>query len=268
MTIKDTKSNALWVALVLCLVCSVLVTVAAIGLRPTQQAAKLDDKRKNILRVVGLYEPGVDIDAAFAQITPKIVDLASGEWATDIDPARYDQYAAAKDPAQGGRVIPGDEDIAKIKFKPRYATVYALNHPDGTLKTVILPVHGYGLWSTMYGFLAVEADGNTVVGINFYQHGETPGLGGEVDNPKWKSLWLGKRIYDTQGQVALHLVKGGANSESPQFAHQVDALAGATLTSDGVSHLIEYWLSDAGFKPFLQHLQHESAAQAAVRTAG
>lgn len=264
MAIKDTKANALWVAFVLCLVCSMLVTAAAIALRPVQQAAKLDDKRKNILRVVDMYEPGASIDEAFKQITPKVVDLDSGEIAEQMNPATYDQYSAAKDPAQGGQLILGDADIAKIKYRPKYATVYFLYNDDGTPRTVILPISGYGLWSTLYGFLAVEADGNTVVGINFYQHAETPGLGGEVDNPAWKQLWVGKKIYNEQGEAALHLVKGGVNAEGPQASHQVDALAGATLTSNGVSNLVQYWLSDAGFKPFLQKLagQHTAATPA------
>ncbi|MEQ1438070.1 Na(+)-translocating NADH-quinone reductase subunit C [Fontimonas sp. SYSU GA230001] len=262
MAAKDTKAYALWVAFTLCLVCSVLVSAAAIALRPVQQTAKLDDKRKNILRVVDMYEPGMNIDEAFRKITPKVVDLDSGEINEAIDPAGYDQYAAAKDPAQGGKPIAGDDDIAKIKFRPRYATVYFLYNEDGSVRTVILPINGYGLWSTLYGFLAVQADGNTVVGINFYQHAETPGLGGEVDNPNWKRMWAGKSIYDANGQVALHLVKGGVNADSPDARFQVDALAGATLTSNGVGNLVKYWLSDAGFKPFLRNIARQHAAAA------
>lgn len=259
MAAKDSKAYALWVAFVLCLVCSVLVTGAAIALRPVQQAAKLDDKRKNILSVVGMYQPGIDLDEAFQKVTPKVVELDSGMVTNEIDPAGYDQYAAAKDPAMGS-VIPGDDDIAKIKYLPKYATVYFLYNEDGTPKTVILPINGYGLWSTLYGFLAVEGDGETVVGINFYQHAETPGLGGEVDNPNWKALWPGKKIYDDQGNVALHLVKGGVNPDSPNAPYQVDALAGATLTSNGVSNLVHFWLSDEGFKPFLDQLKQQHAA--------
>lgn len=265
MAIKDTKANALIVSGVLCFVCSLLVTAAAIALRPVQQASKLDDKRKNILRVVNMYEPGMNIDEAFKQITPKVVELDTGEIVDAVNPATYDQYSAAKDPAQGGQMILGSADIAKIKYRPKYATVYMLYNEDGTPRTMILPVSGYGLWSTLYGFLAVEADGNTVVGINFYQHAETPGLGGEVDNPNWKQLWAGKKIYDENGKVALGLVKGGVDPESENAEFKVDALAGATLTSNGVSNLVHYWLSEDGFKPFLERIaaQHASVAAAA-----
>jgi Na+-transporting NADH:ubiquinone oxidoreductase subunit C len=260
MAAKDSKAYALWVAFILCLVCSVLVTAAAIALRPLQQASKLDDKRKNILRVVGMYEPGTSIDEAFSRITPKVVELDSGTIAENVDPQTYDQYSAAKDPAQGGQLILGSADLAKIKFRPKYATVYFLYNEDGTPRTVILPISGYGLWSTLYGFLAVEADGNTIVGINFYQHSETPGLGGEVDNPAWKQQWVGKKVYGEDGEVALNMVKGGVNPEHPQAEHQIDALAGATLTSNGVENLLHYWLSDAGFKPFLERIRREHAA--------
>ena len=267
MAIKDTKANALIVAGVLCFVCSLLVTVAAIALRPVQQASKLDDKRKNILRVVNMYEPGMNIDEAFKQITPKVVELDTGAIVEDVDPATYDQYSAAKDPAQGGQMILGSADIAKIKYRPKYATVYMLYNDDGTPRTVILPVSGYGLWSTLYGFLAVESDGNTVVGINFYQHSETPGLGGEVDNPNWKQLWSGKKVYDEQGEVALRLGKGGVDPQAPDAEHKVDALAGATLTSDGVSNLVRYWMSEDGFKPFLERLATQHAGAAAAPSA-
>ncbi|MBI2384298.1 MAG: Na(+)-translocating NADH-quinone reductase subunit C [Gammaproteobacteria bacterium] len=250
---KESKGYVLGTAFVLCLVCSVFVSAAAIGLRPAQQQAKSDDKRKNILRVVGLWQPGVNIDEAFKQITPKVVDLASGEFVEGIDAAGYDQYKAAREPGHGV-ALTTEEDIASIKFKPRHATVYFVYNPDGSVKNVILPISGYGLWSTLYGFLALEANGNTVVGINFYQHGETPGLGGEVDNPKWKGLWPGKKVYDENGRVALRLVKGGVDPSAPGAAFKVDALAGATLTSNGVSNTVQYWLSDAGFKPFLSKL--------------
>jgi Na+-transporting NADH:ubiquinone oxidoreductase subunit C len=101
----------------------------------------------------------------------------------------------------------------------------------------------------MYAFLALEADGNTVSGISYYQHAETPGLGGEIGNPRWVAQWPEKKIYGSDGDVAFRLVRGGAPSDD---AYGVDALAGATLTSNGVTNTIRYWLSDAAYKPFLE----------------
>ena len=104
----------------------------------------------------------------------------------------------------------------------------------------------------MYGFLALEADGKTVRGINFYDQAETPGLGGEVVNPKWRAIWKGKKVYNEQGVPVLGLIKGNVDPSKPGSEYQVDGLAGATLTSQGVSNLIKYWLGQNGFGPFLE----------------
>ena len=126
---------------------------------------------------------------------------------------------------------------------------------DGELDTLVLPVRGYGLWSTLYGFLALQEDLNTVAGLGFYQHGETPGLGGEVDNPKWRSLWEGKKLYNEDGELAIQIVKGGVDPQSPNAKYRVDALAGATLTSNGVNNLLHFWLGENGFGPFIANLR-------------
>jgi len=157
---------------------------------------------------------------------------------------------AARDPELSVQ-LSREEDIASIRRKPRWAKVYLYKDETGELEAVVLPVWGYGLWSTMYGFLALAPDCNTVVGINFYEHGETPGLGGEIVNPNWRALWIGKKVYDEQGRVRLRLIKGGVKPNQPGAEYLVDALAGATLTSNGVTNLIRFWLGENGYKPFL-----------------
>ncbi len=150
-------------------------------------------------------------------------------------------------------MLPGDQDIAKLKRQEKYAKVYLVKK-DGKLDKVVLPIRGYGLWSTLWGFIAFESDGNTVAGLTFYEHAETPGLGGEVDNPRWKAQWPGKKVYDEKGQVRAKLVKGGVVKGSPDEPYAVDALAGATLTSRGVSNLVQYWLGEYGFKKYLERV--------------
>ena len=90
------------------------------------------------------------------------------------------------------------------------------------IESIILPMHGYGLWSTMYGFLAIEADGQTVKSINFYDQGETPGLGGEVVNPNWRALWKGKKVYSESGEVELGLIKGVVDTSKSGSEYDVD----------------------------------------------
>ena len=122
------------------------------------------------------------------------------------------------------------------------------------LDKVVIPIHGYGLWSTLYGFLALESDLQTISGITFYEHGETAGLGGEVDNPAWKSQWQGKTLYEA-GEVRLEVLKGTVNPASADAKYQVDGLSGATLTSRGVNNLISYWMGEDGFGPVLQDIR-------------
>lgn len=247
---NESFEKTLAVAFWLCLICAVLVSFAAVALKPLQESNKAADMKRNLLEVVGLWEDGLDLDQAFKRFEIRVVDLATGEFAEEIDPSTYDMRKAVKDPNLS-ESLPREKDIAQIKRKPNYATVYLLREDGGQVQAIILPVSGYGLWSTMYGFLALESDCNTVIGINFYDQGETPGLGGEVVNPDWRALWKGKKVYDESGAPVLRLVKGTVSPDQEGADHMVDGLAGATLTSNGVSNLIRFWLSEDGYKPFL-----------------
>ncbi|MGY6215036.1 Na(+)-translocating NADH-quinone reductase subunit C [Methylolobus aquaticus] len=268
---NDSFEKTIAVALGLCLVGAVLVSGSAVALKSLQESNKSKDEKVNILEVAGLKTEGVNVDEAFKQIEPKIIDLETGNPVDNIDAKTFDQRKAAKDPAMSV-TIPADEDIANIKRKAKYAKVYQVME-GGKIKALILPVNGYGLWSTMYGFIALEGDGETVIGLNLYDQAETPGLGGEVVNPKWKALWKGKKVYNLAkkdvhesnlsekgqtietGEVALGLVKGNVDPSKPGAEYQVDALAGATLTSRGVSNLIRYWMGKDGFGPYLAKIR-------------
>ena len=254
---NDDPRKIVVVAVVLCLVCSVVVSAAAISLRPLQEANKLQEKRRNILQVAGLMQPGADVDELFEQIDARIVDLRTGSLSDEVDPAVFDEREAVRDP-ELSMVIPPEQDIASIRRKSHFATVYLVKDEAGEVATVIIPVHGYGLWSTLYGYLAVKPDGRQVVGLQFYEHAETPGLGGEVDNPVWRAKWPDKLLYDEEGNVRVEVVKGAA-STGPDGVYQVDGLAGATLTSVGVSNLMRYWAGENGFGPFLKNLEQELA---------
>lgn len=248
---NDSKPKTLFVAISLCLVCSILVSAAAVALRPKQEANKVLDKRKNILQIGGLMQAGKSVNELFEGVEARVVDLDTGEYVDDVDPAVYDAREAAKDPAQS-RTLAAVEDIASIKRREQYATVYLVRDESGeAIERFILPVRGYGLWSTLHGFMALEGDGQTVSGFGFYEHAETPGLGGEVDNPNWRALWPGKQVYDDDGAVALQVMKGSVDPQAPGTEYQVDGLAGATLTSRGVSNLVQYWLGDSGFAKYL-----------------
>lgn len=251
---NDDPVKTVIVALILCLVCAVTVSVAAVALRPLQEQNRDLAFKQEVLAVAGLYDPKSDIDAQFKRIDVRMVELASGEYRADIDPNGYTAQTAARDPQTGIAIAPQD-DLARILRRSKYVPVYLVREGD-RLSKVILPVYGAGLWSTMYGLLALEADVDTVAGISFYQQAETAGLGAEVANPRWQAGWVGKRIYDEAGKVRFHVLKSSQGRDRAAADYYgVDALSGATLTSNGVTGLIQYWLGSEGFGPYLARLR-------------
>jgi Na+-transporting NADH:ubiquinone oxidoreductase subunit C len=254
---NDSPRKILFVALTMCLACSVVVSTAAVMLRPLQVENRALDFKRNILAVAGLLEAGGDINQLFEQIEARAVDLQTGEFIDTVDAATFDQRAAARD-ASLGKSIPADKDFARIRRRAKYANVYFVREGDG-VELLILPMHGSGLWSTMYGFLALKGDLTTVSGIKFYEHAETAGLGDQIENPAWRALWEGKLAFDEAGDLRLQVIKGRVDAGSLDARHQVDGLSGATLTANGVTNMIRYWLGEEGFGPFLANLREKGA---------
>ncbi|NNE07784.1 MAG: Na(+)-translocating NADH-quinone reductase subunit C [Gemmatimonadetes bacterium] len=257
---KDSPMRVILVAVALCLVCSVLVSAAAVVLRPEQELNKALDKKKNILLAAGLIEPKgeADIDAVYTErVEARLVDLETGEYTDAFPVDAFDQRDAAKDPAQSIE-IPDKEDPAGIGRRSLYAPVYLVRESPGSneFSGVIIPVHGKGLWSTLYGFLALDSDLNTIEGLGFYEHAETPGLGGEVDNPNWKAQWKGKQVYE-DGKVEISVIKGKVNPNSPDKAYEIDGIAGATITARGVSNLVQYWMGSGAFQTYITRVREQ-----------
>ncbi len=252
------EENALkpfYSVLVLAFVCSALVAGAAVGLRPLQEANQVIDRKKNILYAAGLYEEGKTIEEMFAPIETKIIELSTGKFVPEeeIDPESFEQLQAAQS-NERGRKLTAEEDIAKLSRAEKYSFVYLVKKGD-EIEQIILPVRGKGLWSTMYAYVALDSDLKTIRGVSFYEHGETPGLGGEIENDRWQKGWEGKKVYDEDREVALKYVKGKAAKEGPEESYQIDGLSGATLTTTGVENLMKFWFGDHGFKPFFAQLE-------------
>lgn len=246
----DSTVKTIVVAVTLCLVASMVVSAAAVALRPIQDVNRQRDKQINVLEVAGVYEPGTDVQEAFAAFEPHVLDLSTGEFTEQWDIATFDTLATSNDPAI---VRALDEDPAGLGgTQQAYRMVYLLRDDAGDIDKVVLPIEGYGLWSTLYGFIALEANGNDIFGLQFYQHGETPGLGAEVDNPRWKSQWNGKKLRDDSGALQITVAKTTPPA-GPE--HHIDALAGATLTSVGVDNLVRFWMGEQGYAPFLERLK-------------
>jgi Na+-transporting NADH:ubiquinone oxidoreductase subunit C len=264
---KDSTPGTILVATLLCIVCSFVVSLSAVALRPLQKENKLLDQQKNILDATGLsigeYGKAASelsreqIDTLSAWITPKLVDLETGEYNTEIDIKEYDTREAVTKDSERIDIENPKYDLGE-KYREKVAKVYFVTKPgEEGISQVVLPVYGKGLWSTLYGYMAIKSDLKTIQGLTFYEHGETPGLGGEVDNPDWKAQWEGKRLYDDSGAPAAEVRKGPAPSGD---VYGVDGLSGATITSRGVTTLLRYWASDDGYGPFLAKLQQEIAS--------
>lgn len=248
---NNSIKKVLIVAFSLCIVCSVIVSTAAVALRPMQQLNQELDRKTNILNVAQLYEPGMDVEEEFReQIIGRVVNLETGEYTDEFDPDTFDSFEAARDPATG-RVLSGDRDIAGLSRVENYATVYLVGDEDDP-EQIILPIRGQGLWGLMRGYMSLEGDGNTIVGITYYEHSETPGLGAEVNNPRWQAQWEGKKVFpdDESLEPVIRVARGSGSGE-----HQVDGLSGATLTSNGVTNMVQFWLSPEGFGEYLANFR-------------
>lgn len=252
--------KTLGVALSVCLVCSILVSSAAVLLKSRQKENQRLEKIRNILSAGDLYTEKMEMESIFnRRINSIIINMKTGEHlpknkyndVLNIDKfniknfARDDEY---------GRSISEENDIARIRRMPKYMIVYKVKEGD-SFNRIILPIYGKGLWSTMYGFIALDKDLKTIKGFTFYEHGETPGLGGEVDNALWKKLWVGKQAYDLEGNVIIHVIKGKVDFEDPNADHMIDGLSGSTLTTRGVNNLVRFWLGSEGYGPYIRQLR-------------
>lgn len=249
---KDSIGGTLTVVVLLSLLCSLIVAGAAVSLKSLQDEQKQLDKQKNILSVAGLLQsdtPKSQIKDIYAQkIESKIVDLATGDYVEGV--TNFDAKLAAKDPAQSIEISP-EEDKAGIRTRAKYAEVYLVKGDDGKISQVVVPMHARGLWSVIYAFVSVQPDGNTINGITYYDQAETAGLGGEIANPRWQAYFHGKKLYNDKNEVAMTVGKNASNNKE----HGVDALSGATITSNAVDNSFKYWFSNNGFGPYLAKLK-------------
>jgi Na+-transporting NADH:ubiquinone oxidoreductase subunit C len=250
---KETLGKTVGVVVAVCFVCSIVVSSAAVGLRSLQQENAALDKKSNVLSAAGLLDEATDksdIAAMYdALVVEKFVDLSSGEY-VDKPSEDFDMYKAAKTDEFGVEV--GKSNVG-FKQRSSIAMVYHIKDESGDVSRIILPVHGSGLWDLMYGFLALDSDGQTIRELIYYQHKETPGLGAEILNPAWQQKWDGKRLFK-DGEVAITVRKNVGN-DNP---YAVDGLSGATLTSNGVENTLVYWAGPNGFGTYLKNQSWKS----------
>lgn len=222
------------------IICSLLLASAATLLKDRQQENIKLDMQKNILASAGY----ITQDKEFTR--DDILNL-------------YDKNIASMVIDKSGESVEGKtvEELDPKKDTGLLPLYYSQEGDE--IKSYILPVSGKGLWSTIYGYLALEPDVNTVKGITFYQHGETPGLGGEIVQDWFRNNFIGKKIYSPDGKlVSITVKKGkveGAVPESEQY-HYVDGISGSTLTGNGVTNFL---MSDLKkYEPFFNKIRSKA----------
>ena len=253
---RESAARTVGVAVLVALICSLLVSAVVYLLRPYELAYSALERNRAILEAAGLVMPGEQVSESelvsrFVELDARVVDLANGTFTEDLDPVTYD-YRAAFDDAAMREPIPDIEDIGRLGFRPRYMTVYLVVADDGRIETLVLPLFARGMWSTIYGFLALRGDFRTIAGVAFYEHGETPGIGDRIEAPEWLSTWVGKRLYGPDDAVRFRI---GAASPDVANEYRVDSITGATMTVTGVGDGIRYWLSDHGYGRLLRSLR-------------
>lgn len=257
----DSTKKTLAVALGVCLVCSVLVSSATVALDSIQKQNKKLDRIQNILQAGDIDYNASNAEEKFSQkVIPIIVDLKDGKildkskYNDELNPDAFDIKSLSESNKYGKKIEP-QKDLGDIKQRPKFMLSYEILNSNKEVEKYILPIFGKGLWSTLYGFLALNKDMKTVEGITFYEHGETPGLGGEIDNPKWKASWKGKQALNDQGEPIINVIKGKVDPSSPNKNHEIDGLSGATLTTRGVDNLVHYWLGEDGYSNFIENIK-------------
>ena len=256
---NDSVTKTLGVAFVICLVCSLVVSFAAVNLRDLQKENATNNQSIKILQAAKIYDSSIDVKIQFSKLEMKYVDFNSGKILDSYENfliEDYDQLKSTRNPNLSTS-LSASEDIAIIKNRENVGKFFIVRNEDSSIDKLILPIRGYGLWGTLYGYMAIEEDFNTVAGLEFYDHKETPGLGAEVDNPKWKAMWPGKKIYEND-EVKLAVMKGKVETDDANIDYKVDGLSGATLTSRGVTNMISYWFGESGYAKLFKELSYES----------
>lgn len=257
---RDAPSRAVMVVLIVAVVSSALVSGVVTVLRPIQLENQLLERARHVLQLTGLLEggglPGDEKMLEFYRsLDIRIVNLADGRFEADMDPATFDARRAANDPERSV-AIPPERDRAGLGRRSRHARVLMVWQGD-ELRRVVLPIHGAGMWSTIYGYLALEPDLNTIAGVTFYEQNETPGIGDKILEPRWRAQWEGRELFDPRGEFRFDAGPGRVEPGTEAAQYKVDALTGATVTVDAVVAMVHYWMGPHGYQPLIERLRDE-----------
>ena len=251
--LDESPARALMVVLGVAVVCALLVSFTAVTLRP-YQIANVERHRLALPESILAALSAAGRTLATGNIESRVVELATGRYADGIDADTFDARQAEADPDASSEV-PAEHDVARIKRRANHAVVYLVRDADRNVQLLILPVYGKGYQSTLRAFLALEGDTSTVAALRFYEQGDTPGLGGRIQDADWEAQWPGKRVYDESGNLRLGVATGDKAVASADGRYLVDGISGATRTSRGIHRLLQFWLGEFGFGPYLERVR-------------
>lgn len=255
---NESPAKAVIMTLLVCVFASVIVAGSAVTLRPKQIANRQLAQERQIVEILRGAAADDDVvgQVDVRELEARVVELATGNYAVDIDAATFDERRMTRDPVHSVKIASG-QDLARIKSRSKFAVVHVLMR-DGKPQFVVLPIRGLGFGSMLYGYVGLSGDTETVVGLGFYEHGETPGLGAMIDDPAWRRLWSGKKVWQPGGDVGLGVARGPIVPGTAESTHYVDGITGATWTGQGVTNLLHYWLGEHGFGSYLKKLRRSS----------
>jgi len=249
---NDDRFKTFGIAVLVAFTCAVVVSVASVALKPLQdahleaeRAAKMEAMLNTLPEMRGLMQ-----EAGITELETRLVNLSDGSFVPNLDTADFDAIAAADHPATSIE-IPSEADVAGLKRREHHSLVHLLES-DGELKLLVLPMRAAGYQSTITAMLALQPDLRTIAALTITGQGETPGLGARIAEPDWAALWPGKQIADDDGKIVIDIVRGQATGP-----YEIDGIAGATRSSNAVGVMLDFWLGDLGFGPFLDRLEVE-----------
>lgn len=235
--------------------CSLLVSLVITVLRPIQAANNAPAQSQHLLITTGLLKKNQSMAEntnLLQHIENKWLDLDKAELSAPVN-NRADYRSIIEDATLIQR-IEKPLDIAQLGTRPKVMPIHFI-HSNASKARVVLPVYGKGMWSMIHGYVALADDFNTIVGVNFYQQQDTPGIGDKIQAEDWAANWQGKKLYDEQGQLKLNI---GSDGGAIAPVHQIDAIAGATITVNGVENLVHYWMGEDGYGRYLRKLREAS----------
>jgi Na+-transporting NADH:ubiquinone oxidoreductase subunit C len=234
---EESVARTMLVAVGVALFCSAMVTTAVFLLRPIQAAYQAIERNRAIVVAAGVVAPGAADEAvvdAFLDLEALVIDRMTGERVEGLDPRTFDHWQVMPEPDQA---------------RPLHVPVY-IRREQGRIVRVVFPVDGQGMWSTIYGYLALEPELNTVAALVIHEHGETPGIGDRIQSPNWLAGWIGKQVRDAEGGLRIDVTADAALAPE----HRVDVITGATITSQAVGRMVRDWFGEDGYQSALPRL--------------